>query len=133
MIITKMQYLEPVYRGRNRGENFEYAHVAAREIKPDERIKLEEIAKKWTYFLGVVGHHKHCADNSHCRYRGVRNKVRFLERGGVIHIYIQGPYTTEIGFEIEVLPFVQFLPSKQQVVEFSQDSREDLVDRVLDS
>lgn len=133
MIVTSMQYLEPVYRGRNRGENFEYAHIAAREIKLDERIKLEEIAKKWTYVLGLIGHHRHSANGVHCRYRGVRNKVRFVERDGFTHIYVQGPYATEIGFEIEKLPFIQFSPSRGQVVTFSQESRESLVERVLDS
>ena len=133
MIVTMMQYLEPVYRGRNRGENYEYVHVAAREIHPQERVKLEDIAKKWTYVLGLFGHHRHSTNGAHCRYRGVRNKVRFVERDGFTHIYIQGPYATEIGFEIEKLPFNQFSPSRGQVVTFSQESRESLVDRVLDT
>ena len=128
-----MQYLEPVYRGKFRGENYEYVHVAARDLRQDERERLEDIAKKWTYVLGLFGNHKNNADNTRSRYRGIRGKVRFVEREGITNIYIQGPYATEIGFEIQDLPFVEFKPSKNQVITFSEEKWEDLVARVLDS
>ena len=133
MIVIKMQYLEPVYRGKTRGENYEFVHVAAQEIKPDERLRLEEIARKWTYFFGCFGSHKHSEDGTRCRYRGIRNKVRFVERDGDTHMYIQGPYATDVGFEIRDLQFVEFVPSEKEVITYSEQSREGLVERVLDS
>ena len=58
MIVTKMQYLEPVYRGKRRGTNYEFVHVEAYEISQDERKHLEGIAKNSTYTFGVLGSHK---------------------------------------------------------------------------
>ena len=84
-------------------------------------------------FFGLFGNHKHSEDGTHCRYRGIQNKVRFVEREGRLHIYIQGPYATEIGFEIEDLQFMEFVPSKKKVVTYSEQSREDLVERILAS
>ena len=127
-----MQYLEPVYRGKCRGENYEYVHIVAHGIKAEERLKLEEIARTGTYVFRIMGNHKHSEAGGHCRYRGIRNKVRFVNKGGVTHVYVHGPYATDMGFKIEDLSFVEFSPSKQQVVTFSEESREDLVAKVLD-
>ncbi len=123
MIITNMDYLEPVYRGMVRGTNFEYVHVKAIGVTPQERDGLERVAKKWTYLLGIAGHHSHNQDNTHGRYRGIRNKVRFIQDHDDISIYIRGPRATEIGQEIEGLPFVQFSPSKEEIVRYDLESR----------
>lgn len=118
MIVTEMHYKEPVYRGIYRGTNFEFVHVKAHGIKHEERIRLEDIAQRWTYFLRFLGHHNHSKDDIHCRYRGIRNKVRFVREGETTHIYVNGPYATEIGQAIEDIPFVQYDPSKECVISY---------------
>lgn len=123
MIITSMQYLEPVYRGRWRGTNFEYVHLIAQEVKPHEREGIERIAKKWTHIFGIIGLASHSEDNRHARYQGFRNKVRFVQRGDVLSAYIRGPLATEIGQDIEHLPFLEFFPSKETVVSYDLESR----------
>ena len=123
MIITRMDYLEQVYRGKLRGTNFEYVYVIAEEVKPNERKELERIAKDWTYILGMLGHHKHSEDDRDWRYRGISNKVRFVQQNGETRIYIRGPYAYEIAQEIEKLHFAQFVPDKETAIFYDLESK----------
>lgn len=119
MIINSLKYLEPVYRGRWKGTNFEFVSITANEVTPQERKKLEEIAKKYSYILGFLGQHKQSEDNRMHSYRGIRNQVTFIRVGNVTDIYISGRCATGMGLEIEHLPFVEFLLSKEEVVQYS--------------
>jgi len=119
-----MNYLDAVRRGQLRGTNYEHVNLIAHQIIPKERRELEKIAKK-SYTLAFLGYHIHSEDDKYCQYRGIKNKVKFVQDGKNTCIYIYGPHATEIGKEIEDLPFVEFSPSKEQVIYY------DLEDRIL--